>query len=354
MDNSYFIFTDAGESIKIQRFHICTWEFSNNTSLIEFGLEIQSDSLKGKKALNLVLFIPWLNEKCKPKDFYPKLKDPDNSRFIFNDSIISTVSLDGYSSKSGTIHKFSDNKELCMLPIEFNNDFTKRRINILVDLSRYNQNPIAPPKSNIYIRFCIETKISRISTRKRGINKSTIIYDIKINEKRNIPEQYLNELGLKVFCEIYSCFCFNIIPNNYDLSFFDTSSLQSVRTLEYISFNKYLSDTRIKKDELIVVFNKKKQKPTYSFFAIYLKERIGPGQYAVAILINFICGILLFIPSFRRSVTPKLNLYNVWRNLPIEIYIALSISLITFGFFVWPIIHVFFNKLYRWVSRDKK
>ena len=38
MDNSYFVY--AENDIKIERFHICTWEFSNNKTLVEFGCEV--------------------------------------------------------------------------------------------------------------------------------------------------------------------------------------------------------------------------------------------------------------------------------------------------------------------------
>ncbi|PCJ26323.1 MAG: hypothetical protein COA97_05950 [Flavobacteriales bacterium] len=104
---------------------------------------------------------------------------------------------------------------------------------------------------NIYFRFAITPNSKFISLRKTGLNKSTIIYDIKLNEKRNLPRDVviINE------CKVKSCFCFNILPNNFSFDFFDAGSLRSVRTLEYEKFNNYLNDKRVKDDELIVVFN---------------------------------------------------------------------------------------------------
>lgn len=127
--------------------------------------------------------------------------------------------------------------------------------------------------------------------------------------------------------------------------FFDNSSLQNVRTLEFDSFNKYLSDRRVKKDELIVVFNKKKDSESFSFFSIYSKERIGPGQFALAILINIVCGILLFIPSYRKSFQPELSLSELWMNLPNEIFIAIGVALITLLYFIWPTLQGRFDSL---------
>lgn len=348
MDNSYFIFTDSGDPISINRFHICTWEFRNNTALVEFGCEISATSLQGKNSLALVLFVPWFNNKCNETDFYPKLKDSDNSRFIFNDSIKATKSLDPASSISGVIHEFSAKNKLCILPVNFDSDHSNHQIKILIDLKRYSahQPENNEAKPNVYIRFSVKPNLSYISTRKKGISKSTIIYDIKLNERRNIPEKYISSFGSKAFCDISHCFCFNIIPNRYDLIFFDNTALQNVRTLEFESFNKYLDDKRIKKDELIVVFNKKKKDTPFSFFTIYAKERIGAGQYAIAILVNFVSGIFLFIPAFRKSYSPELTLKNVWSNLPVEIYIAMFISVATILLFAWPILESTFSRLF--------
>jgi hypothetical protein len=338
MDNSYFIFTETGIPIGIERFHICTWEFSNNTALVEFGMEIKSESVLQKEYLDLALFVPWYNAESDERDLYLQLKDPDNSRFIFNDSIKQVIHLDPTSSNYGVIHVFSAKNELCILPVEFKNDPKNHQIKIHLDLQRYLAHIPEKnnKKANIYFRFSLAPDLLFISTRKKDLSKSTIIYDIKLNERRNLPENQSQDIGSKVFCKIENCFCFNIIPNRYNMVFFDNTALQNVRTLEYESFNKYLGDVRIQKDELIVVFNKKKNDKPFSFFSIYSKERIGTGQYALAILINFFSGILLFIPGFRKA-DPRLTLSNVWIHIPFEIYIAMGICVSTIVYFAWPL-----------------
>ena len=349
MENSFFIFTDKDTPVQIERLHICTWEFTTDSSLIEFGFEISYDSIQAIQASQLLISIytPWLSKGLETKDLYDKLSIAENSRFIFNDSIDRTDSLDGGRNRSGVIHKFNDRDELCILPVNIENNtenYIAAKINIKLYLEFCNTDQRKP---NAYFRFWVKPTIPFISMRKRGISKSTIIYDIKVNEKRNIPDSLLPLINEKDFCKIQSCFSFNILPNKYDIIFFDNSSLKSVRTLEYESFNKYLGDSRVKKDELIVVFNKKQNAESYSFFSIYSKERIGPGQFALAILINILCGILLFLPGYRKSFSPEISFIHIWAKLPFEIYLAIFSALLTLLFFIWPSISNLTNRKLR-------
>lgn len=293
MENSFFIYSEKGNSIEIERLHICSWEFNNNSSLVEFGFEISKESITNDN-LTIFLFIPWAEKSCETKDLYEKLSIAENSRFIFNDSISATKYLKTNTNNSGVIHTFSGRNELCVLPAEIKIDEDKI-VTVALNLrayKEYNQET----KPNIYFRFWIKPSVPFISMRKKGVSKSTIIYDIKVNERRNIPDNKTKYFNDYEFCKIKYCFSFNILPNKYDIVFFDNASLKNVRTLEYESFNKYLGDKRVKKDELIVVFNKKEVKEfetkeiaeSFSFFSIFSKERIGPGQFALAILINII------------------------------------------------------------------
>jgi hypothetical protein len=346
MENSFFIYTDKGKVVQIERFHLCSWEFSNNSSLVEFGFEISKGSIT-KDDLTIFLFIPWAEKSCKTQDLYEKLSVADNSRFIFNDSISATKYLKSNTNNLGVIHTFSGRNELCILPAEIKIN-EGNIVSVTLDLKLYREYHQAD-KPNVYFRFWIEPTVPFISMRKKGVSKSTIIYDIKVNERRNIPENKTKYFDDKEFCKVKYCYSFNILPNKYDIVFFDNASLKNVRTLEYDSFNKYLGDKRVKKDELIVVFNKKEVTgfdervvaESFSFFSIYSMERIGTGQFALAILINIICGVLFFIPSYRKSINTDLTLSTI----PIEIYIALGMALLTFFYFIWPTIQNTWSKV---------
>ena len=326
MENSFFIFTDK-EPIVIERFHICTWEFKDSKPLIEFGAEISKDSIKDKDSLCLSIYIPWLTDECKISDLYTNLKERENARFIFNDSIKSDVPLDSSTDDVGVIHKFQNKESLCILPITYQKDNCIISINI--SLNRYND--FNGEKSNIYFRFLIKP-IEKIPMIKKGIGKSTIIYDIKVNERRNISSNEEKNLRDKAFCKIKNCFLFNIIPNEYNVVFFENKSLKNIRALEYESFKKYLLDSRVKKDELIVVFNKKdsvEQSPSYSFFTIYSRERIGTGQFAIAILINILCGFLLTLPGYRKDLKEDQNPLIIWEWFTWELYLVLALFIVS-------------------------
>jgi len=104
MDCNFFVLKDKAQSIEIERFHICTWEFRDNSALLELGCEINS-SLFFKSAdiesLELKFYIPWIEKKCEVLDLYENLKDPGNCRFIFNDSVLSSIFLDEGQNKKG-------------------------------------------------------------------------------------------------------------------------------------------------------------------------------------------------------------------------------------------------------------
>ena len=339
MDNSYFIFTNKLTPVTVHRFHLCTWEFKNDTALIEFGCEIDVSHCTEYDVITLELFVPWLTDYCTPIDLYNSLKDSANSKFIFNDSVQSVTPLDDGQNMNGVIHEFRSRNKLCIIPVSFNKIMGKRVLEIHLNLSYYHRKNIED-KPHIYFRFYLEPPITAISTRKTGISKSTIIYDIKINERRNLPEHLFDDLNTKDICKVLTCFCLNVVPNCYELTFLDSVSFKNVRTLEYDSFNRYLGDKRVEKDELLVVFNKKEANtndsiPNFSFFSIFYKERIGAGQFALALMINLVCGILLFFPSFRIQNNLSWS-KNIFSKLPIELYLALCIDTILVLYFVWP------------------
>jgi hypothetical protein len=335
LESSYFVF--SGSPLLIDRFHICTWEFSNNTALVEFGCEFNANSIANHECLNLGIYIPWLELKHEPKDLYNSLKTSDNSKFIFNDAVQSTDSLDNGANSSGVIHHFSGKSALAILPVNFEIDTKLSKVlNLNVDLSLLKKKDLKN-ETNVYVRFYLEPDIFSISTRKNRIGSSKIIYDIKLNELRNLPKDLLS----KTLCKVETCFNFNIIPNGYELTFFDTNSLQSVRTLEYDSFKKYLPDTRVKDQELLVVFNKHKNK--FNFFVSFSSERVGTGQFALAILINIVCGILLTFPTYRTD--SQENKISISQALPYEFWLAIIIGICVAIYFVSPYLKTLYYRI---------
>lgn len=314
MDSNYFVLSK--HAITIERFHICSWELSPKAGLIEFGCDIKpiDDNLE---FLSIDIYIPWLKSLI-PIDLYSRLKSSDNSKFIFNDSISSTKNVNGRSSDHGVVHQFSE-RTLCLLPVAFCDD--KRESGILKIELNLEEYRMLPDRPNIYFRFYLEPQLDEITTRKLGVAKSTVIYDIKINEKRNLPP-FLAENSL---LNIERCFCFQIIPNSYDVSFADSSHLKNIRNLEFQSFSEYLPNKKIKDRELMVVFNQKKE-DNFSFFNIYTKEYIGRDQIVIGVFINLVCSFLFVLPSYRFYVMDAK--VGILKRFPFEVYFAFIVTLI--------------------------
>lgn len=288
-----------------------------------------SNSSESVDHLDLSIYIPWLDDQNLITDLYPRLKEAINAKFIFNDSVANTHMFDGGAGALGVMHEFQGREPLSIVPATLTPNYTNHIIRVDLNLSAYNNKGVT---SNIYFRISITSSTNQLSIRKKGVSRTTIIYDYKINEGRNISGNLIAELQNNQLCSIKHCFCFTIVPNSYDLSFYDSSSLKNVRTLEYDAFYRYLNDHRVQKDELMVVFSKKKYGDSFAFFSIFVKERIGAGQFALAILINLISGILLFLPSFRTANKGAI----IWSELPIEVFIAIFVSLSLFTYLIWP------------------
>ena len=344
MDNNYFFFFRKNTELDFEKIHICSWEFKHNSAVIEFGGEIINPLRANEDEITVTIYVPWILKSHRLIDLYESLKDPENCKFIFNDSLTGSTFLDGGKNKEGTIQNFTGRSPLCILPIKSEINQDNKIVILKFDLRQLKktsgENPI-----NIYFRFYIDVNPNMLSTRKKGISKSSIIYDLKVNEKRNLPNNSGLDFQQLRFPKITTCYFLSILPNTYELTYFENNSLKNIRTLEHESFKKYLGDDRVKADEYLVVFHKKKDQESYGFFSVYTKERIGTGQFALAILVNMLSGILLFLPSFRIGKSQNFFSLPFWISLPCEVYISLLIGITIVLYFVWPGISQFFIKL---------
>ena len=108
-----------------------------------------------------------------------------NCKFIFNDSVSGNKFLDNGQRREGVIQEFIERNPLCIIPFSPTIDKENRILTLSINLRSYKTIDYEK-ETNLYFRFYIEPDINLISTRKSGISRSTIIYDIKINEKRKI------------------------------------------------------------------------------------------------------------------------------------------------------------------------
>lgn len=104
-------------------------------------------------------------------------------------------------------------------------------------------------------------------------------------------------------CPIQNLFCLHSVPDDFDISFIDSSKLKNVRKLETESFKKYLQNVEdLGKDCYNIIFLKDCNKDSYSLFTICTEETIGTKQISLAIATNIFCNLLFFVYSVRTDI----------------------------------------------------
>lgn len=319
MNNTYYILCD--KPLTIQRLHICTWEIPWGNSYIEFGFEIEENCMPDNEEINIFLALPYIKkaDKCIAESLHDNLKDTDNCKFIFNATVKDIQPING-DSRNGNIIHFNERDNITILPIS---KFLQSEgyIKLLVDKPKGSE-------KNCYFRILIPICEETVAIVKKGISRNSYIYDIKVNEKRNIPQnvfslQKENKLHIAV---IKRTFCFHSFPENFDMSFVDSSKLKNVRKLETDAFQKYLPQiTDIKKDCYDIIFLKEEGKDSYSFFTTLNAETIGSKQITLAIGANILCSLLFAEASLRVANISDTPWY---KQIPIEYGIAVFMLVI--------------------------
>ena len=167
------------------------------------------------------------------------------------------------------------------------------------------------------------TKLENFVLKHSGIAKTSYLYDMKINEMRNLPNQinqYLNN-GKYICKTISSCFCMHVVPSDYHVSYTDSNKLKNIRILESEAFNRYLPQIKSSDNEYLILFQKDKREhdqtkksivsDSYSFFTEFEKERIGNEQIIISIGVNLFCSLLIGIGMLNNQVRTD-SWYNRW------------------------------------------
>ena len=206
MNNTYFILSN--KTIAIERLHICTWDFVSSKAAIELGMEFTINPTI--KDVEFKLSLPFLQKDDKVICLMDSLvRDDDNSKFIFNDTIKANKPING-DKRNGATLDFVSRNSLSVLPM--------KQISVDDGVCSFKVNTTIPNARN-YVRMYIQTSLKNLAVINNGIAKNTYIYDIKINERRNLPD-HINELlngGYTLCDKISSCFCF-IVPHSFAVS----------------------------------------------------------------------------------------------------------------------------------------
>lgn len=314
MDNAYYIL--AKKQIEIERLHICTWEFPNDSSYIEFGMEFSYDSFEAN-SLEMFLAGPFV-AKHEVFCLSENLSNSANGRFIFND-VVCGIDNVGDDSRDGSILKFERREKLTILPCAI--DVKDGIITFVVNKPNRHD-------GNLYFRVLIKLEDSSVAIKKSGIAQTTYIYDFKINETRNLPQEIYDikkNHRLKI-CKVNNVFCLHAIPDNFAFSFVDSSKLKNIRKLETSAFQQYLPEVKgISKDCYNIMFLKDSEKESYSLFSICNEEAIGSKQIALAVGSNILCSLLFAFSALRFVKDPTIEWY---KQIPWEYWGAFAILII--------------------------
>ena len=324
MNNTYFIL--ANKTIAIERLHICTWDFIGSNAAMEIGMEFTPNPYV--KEVEIKISLPFLKKSDKVTCLMNSLiRDDDNSKFIFNDTIKANKPING-DKRNGAILEFNSRNSLSVLPI--------KKLDVKDGICSFTVDNLSQITKN-YVRLYIQTNVQNLAVVKKGITKTSFIYDIKVNEKRNLPD-HINELlnnGFVLCNKITSCFCFHVIPSHYNISYLNNNKLKNIRMLESEAFNKYLPNTdKMTSDESLIIFNKSEKAAdgTYTFFSEFEEETIGNKQIVLAISANVLCSLLFGIFSLRNWV--KGEKWYEW--LPWEFWLAIAILIVLMGYMFIP------------------
>lgn len=325
MNNACFILSN--KKINIDRLHLCTWDFIGSNAAMEIGMEFMPTPYL--RDIEMKMSLPFLKEGDKVICLMDSLiRDDDNIKFIFNDTIKANKPING-DKRNGAILDFNTRNSLCVLPI--------KNPKVETGVCSFVVNNLNATIKN-YIRIYIQTDVRNLAVVKKGITKTTYIYDIKVNERRNLPNR-INDLqnsGFLLCNTISSCFCFHVIPSYYSISYLNGNKLKNIRTLESEAFNRYLPNSeKIRDNESLIIFNKSNESKdgTHTFFSEFEEETIGNSQITLAIAANVLCSLLFGICSLRHWKRGS----NWYEYLPWEYWVALValILLLCYMFIPW-------------------
>jgi hypothetical protein len=343
MNNSYFILSK--QNLTIERFHICTWDIENTPSFLEIGIEFTISDI-AQSIIDFKFVAPFIKKDdevlCLASSL---LSDQDNCKFIFNDTIKSLSEISG-DKRNGAILDFTTRNKLIILPLDKNLsiDDNDQIISFKVHIPQ-----AVKPKDSIYIRFLIKTAIKTLSRERRSISHKTYTYDVKLNEKRNLPDNVLQLVNDKYSLQnIKRCFCFHVVPHSFDISFINEHRLKNIRELEVVAFRNYLSSKipklkKMKEGKYLIIFNKdESSSDSYSFFTTFSEEIIGINLIMFTIFANIFCGLLFAISSLRMSLSGKIC---SWKQIPLEYWVVAIIL----SFLI-----IFLFKPYRFFQHKRK
>lgn len=203
---------------------------------------------------------------------------------------------------------------------------------------------------HVYVRLLIQTRRQTIAEVIPGIAKRSYIFDVKINEARNIPDAVLTfkrDRHLSIL-PVQTAYCLHCVPDNWEISFSDYSKMKNIRKLEKDAFQRYLPLLSKAGGEYIITFIKQSDlSGSYSFFTTYNKEVVGNKQLFITVVISLLCNLLIAFSAFRKELNPA----ECWiEQMPAEWCIA--VTLIVEGLVICLPVKNWWRRIRNWIWKE--
>lgn len=344
MNNYFFTFCDY-DHVKIAKLHICTWDLRGRKASLELGILIPVIPELPER-FDIYVFSPIFNPQCDIFSLHKELNDAENFKFIFNEKHLGSDNL-GDDGRNGHIVRYRANdQEKTMAIVDFSKSLSDGFIKLT--LQKYAGN-----YDYLYCRFFIQTGFPSLSERTKGIAKDFYKFDIKINERRNIPNsivEYRDTHNLHD-TEVSSAYCLHCVPDDYELSYSDSRKMVSLRILELDAFKRYMETLKDIKGDYIIAFQKDNVTGSFSFYTSFSRERIGNKQLALALIGNILCSFLFAEASWRTSGIQTNQSQTIIPYFEWGIALVIFIFCLVYCFSLWSRFIDKLSKVYRWILR---
>ena len=327
------IYTLSSSAVSLDKLHICTWDVKGQKAFVEVGMQLDASIPEG--GLSVYVYLPFINDSTVVSSLHQELSDEANFRFIFNRSHSSKTVI-GDDIRNGAI--FTIEKDVRGDEDPQSENIAILNVDARIDEQRFVKFTFTrqgDDVSKLYGRVLLKTTHETLANTVSGITKKDYLYDIKINEARNMPDvvfDYKRNNNL-LLSNPDTVILLHAIPEEWNINYSDSSRLKNVRRLEVGAFKHYMSWIEKVSDEYLITFSKADAKGGASFFTSFTKEHVGSKQLFVAVIMNILCS-LLFAFSQINYPDPAHPDICVFKVVPISYYVAI-------GIFVVGLLYVF-------------
>lgn len=338
INNTFYVLSSSSD-VLIDKMHICTWDVKGSNAFIEIGLCI-SVAANTPLKFDLYTYLPFICQSSVISSLHTELSDDANFRFIFNCDHSSKVLVNN-DARNGSIFTVKNGENidekfavLNISPSVVDKHFVK------FEFSRESIDA-----ARLYGRILIKTNYATLANTVSGIAKKDYLFDLKINEARNKPNEVFDfeRANTLTIASVKTIILLHAIPEEWNINYSDSSKLKNVRRLEIDAFKRYMSWIDKVDDEYLITFSKAEAKDGTSFFTSFTKEHVSNKQLLVAVVMNIVCSLLFGI-----SQCPDDKEKTFLQVLPFTYLLAIAILLLGFVY-----IFNLHSSLWRWIKSLK-